>query len=102
MIAAARLALETSRLSAADARRIERLVLLAGALPAIPQLPPERWLAAMRSDKKTRAGRLRFILPGKIGEVRAVDGIPEKLVTRVITHLTQGTPARRTGKRAKR
>jgi len=31
---------------------------------------PARLVAAMQADKKTRAGRLRFVLPERIGKVR--------------------------------
>ena len=99
MIAAARLAVEATRHGSADARRIERLIYAVGRLPSIPPFPAERWLAAMRSDKKTRAGRLRFILPRKIGEVSAVDGVSEKLVGRVIGNVTGDAARRREGKR---
>ncbi len=43
---------------------------------------PGRWtaealLATMRSDKKTEAGRLRFVLPRRLGEVALFDDVPE-------------------------
>jgi 3-dehydroquinate synthase len=41
-------------------------------------------LAVMRRDKKNVAGRLRFILPVRLGEVRAVDDVPETLVREVL------------------
>src|SRR5262249_53063898 len=48
------------------------------------QLParPERWpipelLSVMRSDKKNIAGRMRFVLPRRIGEVALFDDVPE-------------------------
>lgn len=87
LIAAARLAVLTGRLAEDQAQRIARLVFSTGPLPPVPALPRARWLAAMRTDKKTRAGRLRFILPRAIGKVEAVEGIPEKLVSRVIFRL---------------
>jgi 3-dehydroquinate synthase len=90
MVAATRLAVATGRLAAGEARRIEMLVFSAGALPPVPWFPARRWLAAMRADKKTRSGRLRFILPRTIGDVSAVDGIPEKLAGRIVSGLTNG------------
>lgn len=89
MIAAARLALATGRLGAGEAERIERLVFSVGPLPPVPPLPADRWLAAMCADKKTRSGRLRFILPRTIGEAAAVDGIPEKLAGRIVSGLAK-------------
>jgi 3-dehydroquinate synthase len=38
----------------------------------------------MRSDKKSRGGRLRFVLPTRIGHAETVEGVPEKLVLRVL------------------
>jgi 3-dehydroquinate synthase len=38
----------------------------------------------MRRDKKSLAGRLRFVLPDRIGHVELVDGIPETLVRRAL------------------
>jgi 3-dehydroquinate synthase len=90
MIAAARLAVVHGCLERREAQRIERLVFATGPLPSVPRIPVDRWLAAMRSDKKARAGRLRFILPCAIGKVSAVDGIAEKLVGRVVSSLAGG------------
>jgi 3-dehydroquinate synthase len=50
---------------------------------------PEAWSIAdlvevMRSDKKALAGRLRFILPRRLGEVALFDDIPETEVRRVL------------------
>jgi 3-dehydroquinate synthase len=89
MIAAARLAVAIGRLGAGEGQRIERLVFSVGPLPQVPALSAARWLAAMRADKKARSGRLRFILPRTIGEVAAVDGIPEKLVRRIVSGLAK-------------
>jgi 3-dehydroquinate synthase len=55
-------------------------------------LPTERrpeWaidglIAVMRRDKKNIGGRLRFILPTRLGEVRAFDDVPEDLVREVL------------------
>jgi 3-dehydroquinate synthase len=38
----------------------------------------------MRRDKKAVAGRLRFILPTRLGEVRLFDDVPEDLVRGVL------------------
>jgi 3-dehydroquinate synthase len=40
-------------------------------------------MEAMRHDKKTEHGKLRFVLPTKMGHVELVDGIDEKLVADV-------------------
>jgi 3-dehydroquinate synthase len=50
---------------------------------------PERWpvddlLATMRKDKKAVAGRMRFILPTRLGEVALFDDVPEDDVRAVL------------------
>jgi 3-dehydroquinate synthase len=50
---------------------------------------PERWpidalVAVMRSDKKALAGRLRFVLPRRLGEVALFDDVPEADVRQVL------------------
>jgi 3-dehydroquinate synthase len=44
----------------------------------------EALLRAMRTDKKALAGRLRFVLPTRLGEVRLVEDVPEADVTAVL------------------
>ena len=38
----------------------------------------------MRNDKKTSAGRLRFVLPRRLGEAGLFDDVPEADVRRVL------------------
>ena len=87
LIAAARLARAIDWLESREASRIESLVRAAGPLPALPKMHSARWIAAMRGDKKARVGRLRFILPRKIGEVRAAENVPERVLRRILDGL---------------
>ncbi|MGA7783204.1 MAG: 3-dehydroquinate synthase [Candidatus Acidiferrales bacterium] len=80
MIVAAALGIATNNLAIADAVRIIRLVRRVGSLPALPKVSGEQILAAMRSDKKSRGGKLRFVLPVKIGSVRRGVELPESLI----------------------
>jgi len=41
-------------------------------------------IAAMQADKKTRAGRLRFVLPERIGMVRCGVEAEEEMLVRVL------------------
>lgn len=93
MIAATRLAAEMRLVEPDAARRIERLVLRVGTLPAFPQASPARLLARMRGDKKARAGQLRFVLPRRIGQVERVADVPETLVLRVLAGLRRAPEA---------
>ncbi len=63
MIAASRLAVEKGMFSVRDDERVAKMIARVGPLPAWPSVPPRRLIAAMQADKKTRAGRLRFVLP---------------------------------------
>jgi 3-dehydroquinate synthase len=46
--------------------------------------PIDGLIAVMRRDKKNVGGRLRFILPTRLGEVKAFDDITETLVREVL------------------
>ncbi len=60
-------------------------------LPTAPESwPADDLLATMRSDKKALAGRLRFILPRRLGEVTLLDDVPESDVRAVLTAATSG------------
>ena len=81
MIAAAKLAVAEGIISQRDAERVIRMTLSVGALPAWPSAPSSQLVSAMQADKKTRAGRLRFVLPERIGKVRCgVEVSPENLL----------------------
>src|SRR6267142_521529 len=69
MIAATRMAVASGLLPAKDSGRILHLIARVGSLPRWPSASPARLIAAMQADKKTRAGRLRFVLPERIGKV---------------------------------
>jgi 3-dehydroquinate synthase len=49
-----------------------------------PGWEPDAILAVMRRDKKNVGGRLRFILPTRLGHVGAFDDIPDALVREVL------------------
>jgi len=87
MIAAARLAQRAGMFRAAQAHRVEALVRRAGPLPSPPRAKPDSLIAIMGTDKKTRAGRLRFVLPSRIGHVETVPDIPKAMVRSVLSGL---------------
>ncbi len=80
MMCAAMLGHETIGTKADDVSRIVALIRRMGPLPAWPGVKPRDILAAMRSDKKAREGKLRFVLSPKIGEARTFEDVPEKTV----------------------
>jgi 3-dehydroquinate synthase len=52
---------------------------------ALPDLDPALLLAAMQLDKKVAHGRLRFVLPTRMGHVELVGDIPEAEVLAVLS-----------------
>ena len=87
MIAASRLAGRMGLLAEENAVRIERLVRRVGPLPALPATKPSRLVEIMHSDKKTRGGKLRFVLSPKIGSAETFGPVAPKLVAEVLAHL---------------
>jgi len=84
MITAALLGHEAGITRAHDVERIVSLVRRLGQLPPWPHVSAKRFLDAMRSDKKARFGKLRFVLSPRIGKARSYDSIHEQLVKRVL------------------
>jgi 3-dehydroquinate synthase len=84
MIAAARLAGEKGMLLPREEERIAKVIAWVGPLPAWPSIPAEKIIAAMKADKKTRAGRLRFVLPEHIGRVRCGVEAEQEMLVRVL------------------
>jgi 3-dehydroquinate synthase len=75
MMCAARLAERLGRVDIEFVARQERL-LAALKLPVeLPALDDNALLEAMTHDKKVADGRLKFVLPTRLGEVELVDGI---------------------------
>jgi len=84
MMAAALLGHETGVTRADDVSRIVSLVRRIGPLPAWPRVPARALLEAMRSDKKARGWKLRFVLTPRIGKAASYDGVPLAVVERVV------------------
>jgi len=87
MMAAAFLGHEIGVTRADEVSRIVSLIRRLGPLPPWPRVSPGVLLTAMRSDKKARAGVLRFVLSPRIGEARSYDTVPIHAVERVL-HFT--------------
>jgi 3-dehydroquinate synthase len=84
MMAAALLGHEIGVTRANDVSRIVSLVRRMGALPPWPRVPANVVIAAMRSDKKARDGKLRFVLTPRIGKAESYGDVPLKAVERVV------------------
>jgi 3-dehydroquinate synthase len=84
MVCASTLAERRGLIPAEITRRQVRLLERFG-LPIAPEAwDPEALMTTMRSDKKSVAGRLRFILPRRLGEVALFDDVPESDVREVL------------------
>ncbi|HET7106740.1 MAG TPA: 3-dehydroquinate synthase [Candidatus Acidoferrum sp.] len=84
MMCAALLGHEVAGTPADVVSRIVALVRQIGPLPPWPDVSTREMMDAMRSDKKTRGGKLRFVLSKKLGQARTFDGVPEKTVECVL------------------
>jgi 3-dehydroquinate synthase len=84
MVCASRLA-ERQGLVPAELTSRQRQLLARFGLPIAPEpWPIDALLEAMRSDKKARAGRLRFVLPRRLGEADLFDDIAEAEVRNLL------------------
>jgi 3-dehydroquinate synthase len=82
MVLAAQLAVEQQLLAPADRERIAALICATGLPVKLKSSDPDAdtLYAAMFKDKKMSAGKLRFVLPEKIGAARVMTDIaPEKI-----------------------
>jgi 3-dehydroquinate synthase len=84
MVAAARLA-KLLGLCGKDEVERQRALLESFGLPTrLPFLEPELLIRTLYHDKKTRAGKLRFVLSPAIGQARVVEGVEEELIHQLL------------------
>jgi 3-dehydroquinate synthase len=90
MACASRLAERLGRISGQITQRQTALLQNVGLptrLPDRSKLKTDHLLDAMRLDKKTVGGKLRFVLPTRLGHVELVDGVDESIVRAVLDEL---------------
>ena len=90
MIAAARIAADLGCCPAGVYERIRDAVLRWGKLPPV-RVQTAKAINLMRSDKKTEAGVLHFVLPTAIGRVEVVKDIPESAVAAAMAEIRQAS-----------
>src|SRR5262245_51001673 len=89
MVCASRLAERRGLVPHELTERQERLLTKFG-LPTAPlPWPADELLATMRNDKKALAGRLRFVLPRRLGEVALFDDVSDADVRQVLGSFRQ-------------
>ena len=80
MDCAARLAEQLGRVDGAFVRRQRALLESLGLAARLPKIAPERVAAAMMRDKKVAHGRLRLVLPDRLGHAELVSDVsPEEV-----------------------
>ncbi len=84
MVAAARIALEMKLCEPEVVDRLTGLLMGLGLTTAMPELNPDDVIAALSHDKKVQDGRVRFVLPERIGKVTIRDDVDPLIVRRVL------------------
>lgn len=84
MIYACRLSKKINLLSEKSSLRITSLIREAGLPSKILPIKPQEILKIMNFDKKTKKGRMRFILLKNIGETKVVDNLSRKDILRAL------------------
>ncbi len=90
---AARVALRLGLASVETVRRQERLLEALGLPVRLPDIDHAAILSAIARDKKSRDGRVPFVLVPRIGEFRLVFDVPAEAVEAVLDELTQAEVA---------
>jgi 3-dehydroquinate synthase len=99
MIAAARVAAGVGKLSEGDALRIRDATRELGRLPRL-EVHAASILRRLQSDKKTRNGKVHFVLPTEIGKVEVVNDVPGEVVLAAVREI-QELSLQVTGKRSR-
>lgn len=84
MMCAALLGHEVLDTPADDVSRIVALIRRIGPFPRWPKISADGLMRAMGSDKKAKAGKLRFVLTPRLGQAASYDDVPEKNVLCVL------------------
>lgn len=95
MIAATLIAAATNRLSEKEALRILRLVVRIGPLPPLGKIRPAALRPILASDKKARSGRVRWVLPSRIGKTQWGIEVPWPVVSEAIAGMAEVDAAAR-------
>jgi 3-dehydroquinate synthase len=88
MVAAGEIALAMGLWSAGDQARQKALTRAAGLPLAWPPLEPEAVLRCLLADKKVKEGRVRFVLPTRIGAVEIRDDVDSERILAAVSPQT--------------
>ena len=84
MHAATALAERVVELAAPDASRIHAVIRKYGPIQALTGITASSLFARLAADKKTVQGKIHFVLPVKIGDVKIVTGVDDRAVMEAI------------------
>ena len=87
MVAESRLAERLGWIDSTLTDRLSNLLRLLGLPTAAPRLDADALLDAMTLDKKNRGGRIRFVLPRRLGQVELTDAPTEADLRAVLLRL---------------
>jgi 3-dehydroquinate synthase len=87
MVAASRAAMKLGMLDEASVQRIVKLIAAAGLPTGGMKLDVGQVFQTMHFDKKVKSGKLRFVLPDRIGHVVIRDDVPNDVVREVLESL---------------
>ncbi|MEM9507715.1 MAG: 3-dehydroquinate synthase [Cyanobacteria bacterium P01_E01_bin.35] len=86
MVAAGKIAVTMGLWHKEEAERQDALIAKAGLPTAIPsELKTEAILETIKSDKKVKAGKVRFILPTALGKVTITDQVTPEIITKALS-----------------
>ena len=86
MIAAAKIADQIGFSNNGTLERVRDASLRWGPLPQV-NLTTSKAMSLIRSDKKTEAGVVNFVLAKEIGKVEIVNGVPESAVAEALAEI---------------
>jgi 3-dehydroquinate synthase len=92
MIAAAGIAAALGRLDTPSAKRIGAATLALGRLPKL-EVRSRSVVRRLQSDKKTRNGRVHFVLPSEIGKVEIANDVPQEVVLGAVEEIRKRSRA---------
>ncbi len=88
MVAAGQLALALNLWNADSQARQIKLIQKAGLTTKLPSgISIDAILVALQTDKKVKAGKVRFVLPTQIGAVEITDQVPTDLISQVLQEM---------------
>jgi 3-dehydroquinate synthase len=80
MRSATELARRTGDLAPSDAETIQRVIATYGPIPLLEGVTAQQLVGRLAADKKTLHGKVHFVLPVKIGDVKIVSGVEDRAV----------------------